>query len=80
MSEPQRVIKFMSLRRHGAVFSIVLSIVSIVSFFWHGLNYGLDFTGGTLVEVQFSEPVVAEDVRISLEHAGINEAVVQHLG
>jgi preprotein translocase subunit SecF len=70
----------MSLRKHGAVFSIVLSIVSIVTFFWHGLNYGLDFTGGTLVEVQFAEPVVAEDVRVSLEHAGIHEAVVQHFG
>jgi len=80
MSEPQRVINFMALRKHGAAFSIVLSLVSIVSFFWHGLNYGLDFTGGTLVEVQFSQPVVAEDVRTSLEHAGINEAVVQHFG
>jgi preprotein translocase subunit SecF len=80
MSEPRRVIKFMSLRKQGAVFSIVLSIVSIVSFFWHGLNYGLDFTGGTLVEVEFAQPVVAEDVRISLEHAGIKEGVVQHFG
>ncbi|HTO59420.1 MAG TPA: protein translocase subunit SecF [Pseudomonadales bacterium] len=80
MSEPRRVINFMALRKHGAAFSIVLSLVSIVSFFWHGLNYGLDFTGGTLVEVQFSQPVVAEDVRTSLEHAGINEAVVQHFG
>ncbi|HET6471461.1 MAG TPA: protein translocase subunit SecF [Pseudomonadales bacterium] len=80
MSTPQRVINFMALRKHGAVFSIVLSLVSLVSFFWHGLNYGLDFTGGTLVEVQFSQPVVAEDVRTSLEHAGINEAVVQHFG
>jgi preprotein translocase subunit SecF len=80
MSEPQRVINFMALRKHGAVFSITLSLISIVSFFWHGLNYGLDFTGGTLVEVQFAEPVVAEDVRASLEHAGINEAVVQHFG
>ena len=80
MSAPQRVINFMALRKHGAVFSIVLSIVSIVSFAWHGLNYGLDFTGGTLVEVQFAEPVVAEEVRTSLEHAGIAEAVVQHFG
>jgi preprotein translocase subunit SecF len=80
MSEPLRVIKFMSLRKHGAVFSITLSLISIVTFFWHGLNYGLDFTGGTLVEVQFAQPVVAEEVRTSLEHASINEAVVQHFG
>ncbi len=80
MSEPQRVINFMALRKHGAVFSVVISIISIVSFFWQGLNYGLDFTGGTLVEVEFAQPVVAEDVRTLLEHAGIKEAVVQHFG
>ncbi len=80
MSEPQRVINFMALRKHGAVFSIAISIISIVSFFWQGLNFGLDFTGGTLVEVEFAQPVAAEDVRISLEQAGINEAVVQHFG
>ena len=45
-----------------------------------GSNFGLDFTGGTLVEVKFVDPVVAEDVRISLAKAGLHEAVAQHFG
>jgi len=80
MSDPKRVINFMALRKHGAIFSIAVMLISIVSLATRGLNFGLDFTGGTLVEVEFAQPVVAEDVRISLEHAGIAEGVVQHFG
>jgi preprotein translocase subunit SecF len=75
-----RVINFMGLRYYGAAFSIIVMIISLVSIAWHGLNFGLDFTGGTLVEVKFPDPVVPENVRISLEKAGLHEAVVQHFG
>jgi preprotein translocase subunit SecF len=55
-------------------------LISLVSIATRGLNFGLDFTGGTLVEVKFVDPVVPEDVRRSLEHTGLKEAVVQHFG
>jgi preprotein translocase subunit SecF len=80
MSEPIRVINFMSLRRYGAIFSIVVMVISLGSLVTRGLNFGLDFTGGTLVEVKFVDPVPAEGVRDSLAAAGIHEAVVQHFG
>src|SRR6201989_1167517 len=80
MSEPIRVINFMGLRKHGAVFSIVVMLISLISLATRGLNFGLDFTGGTLVEVQFAEPVAPDAVRSSLEHAGIGEALVKPFG
>ena len=79
-SEPVRVINFMGLRTYGAIFSILVMVISLGSLVTRGLNFGLDFTGGTLVEVQFAEPVIAEDVRMSLASAGIADAVVQHFG
>ncbi len=80
MSAPARTINFMGLRKYGAAFSAAVMLISIVSLATRGLNFGLDFTGGTLVEVQFADPVQPDDVRVSLEHAGIVEAVVQHFG
>jgi len=80
MSQPIRVINFMGLRTYGAIFSILVMLISIGSLAARGLNFGLDFTGGTLVEVQFVNPVVAEDVRVTLADAGIHEAVAQHFG
>jgi preprotein translocase subunit SecF len=78
--KPMRIINFMGLRYYGAGFSIIVMIISLVSIGWNGLNFGLDFTGGTLVEVKFPDPVVPENVRVSLEKAGLREAVVQHFG
>jgi preprotein translocase subunit SecF len=80
MSEPIRVINFMGLRTYGAVFSVVIMLISLGSLATRGLNFGLDFTGGTLVEVQFVDPVVPEDVRVALTSAGVADAVVQHFG
>jgi preprotein translocase subunit SecF len=80
MSDPKHIINFMGLRRYGAVFSILVMLISLGSLVTRGLNFGLDFTGGTLVEVKFVDPVVPEGVRLSLADAGIAEAVVQHFG
>ena len=52
-----KVINFMGLRRMAALFSIVLVLASIGSLAVQQLNWGLDFTGGTLVEVAYSETV-----------------------
>lgn len=79
MSE-ERVIPFMKQRKIAAVASILLVIASIVSLSVKQLNFGLDFTGGTLVEVGYSAPVVLDEVRSTLAGAGYENAVVVYYG
>ncbi len=60
--------------------SAFLVIGSIVSLFLFKLNLGLDFTGGTLVELHYKEPVEIGRLRDQLEAGGVSDAVVQHFG
>ncbi len=55
-------------------------MVSIGSLATRVLNFGIDFTGGTLIEVGYSEPADLSSVRSTLESAGFGDAVVQHFG
>ena len=71
---------FFRLRVPAYIFSIILVVVSFVGFFTKGLNWGLDFTGGTYLEVQFQEPANLPVVRNELKGAGFNDAVVQLFG
>ena len=79
-TEQRKVIDFMGHRKLAQVFSIVLLLGSLISLGFNGLNYGLDFTGGTLVEVSYSEVESLNEIRNSLEQAGYNNAVVVHFG
>ena len=71
---------FMSKRKLFMVISATLVIASIVSLAVRGLNFGLDFTGGTLIELGYSHPVDLNKVRSTLETSGFPEAVAQHFG
>jgi len=73
-------IDFLALRKPALMLSIALMLISIVALATRGLNFGIDFTGGTLVEVGFSEAVEVDTVRTALNEAGINDAIVQHFG
>lgn len=73
-------IDFLSMRKITMIISIILMIASIVGLSVRGLNFGIDFTGGTLVEVGYSESVKIESVREQLTTAGFGDAVVQHFG
>ncbi len=64
----------------GQVASIALVVVSLVSILTLGMNWGLDFTGGSLIEVGYEKPVDLVKVRGALEQAGFRDAVVQHFG
>ncbi len=75
-----KVYDFMGRRHLATVFSAILIIVSLGSLVTKGLNFGLDFTGGTLVEVEFSAPADLTEVRAGLNAAGFGGAVVQHFG
>lgn len=75
-----KIIDFMSKRKIAAICSAILLTVSVVSLGIKGLNFGLDFTGGTLVELHYSEPPVLEEVREILSASGFPSPVVQNFG
>ena len=71
---------FMSRRRLAVRCSAAVLLVSILSLAFRGLEFGIDFTGGTLVEVGYPRAVELEPVRATLHGAGFEGAVVQHFG
>jgi preprotein translocase subunit SecF len=73
-------IDFMGQRKIAFVFSLILIVVSIGSLVTRGLNFGLDFTGGTLIEVSYPSAPEISDVRAHLADAGMTDAVVQTFG
>jgi len=73
-------IDFLKIRYIVGVTSALLVLLTIWSLATRGLNFGIDFTGGTLVEVGYPEAVVLEDVRDALAKGGFPEAQAQHFG
>jgi len=71
---------FMGKRRLAAIFSIVLLVVSIGSLAVKQLSFGLDFTGGTLIEVSYDSQADLNVVRQQLSQAGYEKPVVQYFG
>ncbi len=71
---------FMALRKLMAGLSIVLVLVSIMSLAVNGLQFGLDFTGGSLVEVEYSQEQPLEVIRQTLVMSGYPSAIVQTFG
>lgn len=73
-------INFLGLRKYAAVFSTILFICSVTSLAVKGLNWGLDFTGGTQIQISYPQSADVPTVRSELDNAGYNEAVVQTYG
>ena len=73
-------IDFIGRRRIAALISISVIAIVLLSLFFRGLNLGIDFTGGTLVEVSYSSSVNTEDVRTNLRRSGLDGVVVQYFG
>jgi preprotein translocase subunit SecF len=73
-------LKFMSLRKAAMAISTLLILASFVSFFTKGMNFGLDFTGGTTVEVGFQQAADLKVVRSALHENGFPDAQVQLFG
>lgn len=75
-----RTINFMGVRNVAFGFTMVLTVLALFSWFHKGLNYGLDFTGGTLIELTYEKPADVTLVRNELVKAGYHEAIVQSFG
>ena len=73
-------INFMGARKLAIVISLLLVAGALASLALRGLNFGIDFTGGTLVEIGYPDDVDLEHVRSALSAAGFEGAVAQHFG
>ncbi|MEO9525598.1 protein translocase subunit SecF [Marinobacter alexandrii] len=71
---------FMGFRKLASVLSIALLVASVVLLAVRGLDLGMDFTGGTSVEIEYAEAPALEDIRNTLDSAGYDQFVVQNFG
>ncbi len=75
-----KIYNFMGIRKHAVVLSSLLLIASLGSLMMQGLRLGLDFTGGTQVEVGYEQPADVDLLRQQLEIAGFESPIVVHFG
>lgn len=76
----QTKIDFLSYRNIAAAFSVLLMVGSIAILMTKGLNWGLDFTGGTVIELGYQKPAELPLIRSQLHAHGFDDAVVQNYG
>ena len=72
--------KFMKFRKIASIISISLFLISVLSLGLRGLSLGLDFSGGTLIEVSYESPVSLESIRNRLEDNGYPDSQVVNFG
>ncbi|MDC9720309.1 MAG: protein translocase subunit SecF [Gammaproteobacteria bacterium] len=75
-----KIINFMGLRKIAGALSIVLVLGSLISLAVNQLQFGLDFTGGTLIEVGYQQAPNLVEVRTALQDSGFDDAIVQNFG
>lgn len=74
------IIRFMAIRNVAFAMTVVLTLIALGSLFTKGLNFGLDFTGGTLIELQYEQPASLDLIKSELGQVGYPDAVVQSFG
>lgn len=75
-----KTLNFMRFRHVASIFSITLLLISVGSLAVRGLNFGLDFTGGTLLEVEYETPESLDRVKTVLDSSGYRDVTVQNFG
>lgn len=80
MAQDEKIIDFMGVRKLTSGLSIILVIASLLSIVFNGIKGGLDFTGGTQLEVLFDRPADLDKVRILLEEKQISSPVAVLFG
>lgn len=71
---------FTGKRRYAAILSAVLLLISVWSLATQGLNFGIDFTGGTMIEVGYENEADLGEIRRTMEAGGFEDATVQNFG
>tara|TARA_B110000503_G_scaffold72128_1_gene111651 strand:- start:618 stop:1532 length:915 start_codon:yes stop_codon:yes gene_type:complete len=75
-----KVYNFMGIRKYALLFSAILLSVSAWSLYTQGLELGLDFSGGTQIEVGYEQPANVSELREKLVTAGFDSPIVIHFG
>lgn len=73
-------IDFLRARKIAGTVSVILVLVSLLCLAVRGIHWGLDFTGGTVMELEYPQPVEINEVRVLLDKEGFTDAVIQHFG
>lgn len=76
----KETVAFMSGRVPALVLSTILILASLFSLATNSLNWGLDFTGGTLIEVGYQQPAKLDQIRKQMDSAGFSDGIVQNFG
>lgn len=76
----KKMINFMAHRKLAVIVSSILIIGSIIGIYAKGLNFGIDFTGGTIIELAYDKPAKVDQIRDVLQTSGYDEAIVQNFG
>jgi len=72
---------FVRMMKPAVSISIAFILLGIASIAWHGgLNFGIDFAGGTLVQVKFNQQTTADRIRNALKPIGIEDSIIQPIG
>jgi len=73
-------VDFVGKLKYAVIFSLIVTCLSLVSLTWKGLNYGIDFAGGTLIQIKFHKQIPTDDIRVILNKIGIDDSVIQPFG
>lgn len=76
----KKAIPFMRYGKTTTTISLVTFLLSVFALFFYGLNLGVDFTGGTLLEVRYAQAAPLDSIRESIKGIGFHEVVVQNFG
>jgi preprotein translocase subunit SecF len=78
--KPGLFFDFMKVKWYAITFSLILSAIGVISIMIMGFTYGIDFAGGTVVQVKFYKSVQADDVRKALKAIGLENERIQSVG
>ncbi len=79
--KPDINIDFIGRRSHAFVLSLVLILVGLAALIYRGSNlYGIDFAGGTIIQVRLSSPTNADNIRVGLKDIGLERSAIQRFG
>jgi preprotein translocase subunit SecF len=78
--KPGTYIDFMKYKWYFIGFSLITSLIAIGSIAVQGFSYGIDFAGGTVIQVQFKNPTTADDIRKAMKTMGMEDERIQSVG